>query len=64
MVRIGQRYKVVLQVHDEVVCMVDEAEAEEAKAFVEDVMRTPPAWAPDLPVNCEANMGVNYADCK
>lgn len=64
MVRIGQRYKVVLQVHDEVVCLVDEAEAEEAKAFVEDVMRTPPVWAPDLPVNCEANLGVNYADCK
>ncbi len=64
MVRIGQRYKVVLQVHDEVVCLVDEAEAEEAKAFVEDVMRTPPVWAPDLPVKCEANLGANYAEAK
>jgi DNA polymerase len=64
MVEIGQRYKVVLQVHDEVVIMVDEAEAEEAKAFVEDVMRKPPVWAPDLPVNCEANVGANYGECK
>lgn len=64
MVKIGQRYKVVLQVHDEVVCLVDEAEAEEAKAYVMEVMSTPPSWAPDLPVNCEAELGVNYADCK
>jgi DNA polymerase len=64
MVKIGQRYKVVLQVHDEVVCLVDEAEAEEAKAFVESVMRTPPAWAPDLPVNCECKIGKTYGECK
>lgn len=64
MVRIGQRYKVVLQVHDEVVCLVDEEEADEAKAFVEDVMRTPPKWAPDLPVNCECKTGKTYGECK
>jgi hypothetical protein len=64
MATIGQRYKVVLQVHDEVVCMVDEDEAEEAKAYIEEVMRTPPAWAPDLPVNCECKIGKTYGDCK
>lgn len=64
MVKIGQRYPVVLQVHDEVVCLVDESEADEAKAFVTSVMRTPPAWAPDLPVNCEAKIGINYGACK
>jgi len=29
-----------------------------------DVMATPPKWAPDLPVACEADVGVNYGDAK
>jgi DNA polymerase I-like protein with 3'-5' exonuclease and polymerase domains len=64
MVTIGQRYKTVLQVHDEIVIMVDEHEAEEALEFVQQVMKTPPAWAPDLPVNCEAHVGINYGEVK
>jgi len=61
---IGRRYKVVLQVHDEVVILCDEAEAEEAKAYMVQVMSTPPSWAPDLPVACEADHGPNYGECK
>jgi len=64
MTKIGQRYKVVLQVHDEVVVLVDEHEAEAAKAFMLEVMSTPPSWALDLPVACEATIGNNYAECK
>jgi DNA polymerase len=64
MVAIAKRYKIVLQVHDEVVCCVGEAEAEEAKAFIMQCMSTPPSWAPDLPVACEADIGKNYGDCK
>lgn len=64
MVTIGQRYKTVLQVHDEIVIMVDEHEAEEALEFVQQVMKTPPTWAPDLPVNCEAHVGASYGECK
>lgn len=64
MVAIAKRYKIVLQVHDEVVCCVDEAEAEEAKAFIMQCMSTPPTWAPDLPVACEADIGYNYGDAK
>lgn len=64
MVEIAKRYKIVLQVHDEVVCCVDEGEAEEAKAFIMQCMSTPPAWAPDLPVACEADIGHNYGDAK
>lgn len=62
MVEIAKRYKIILQVHDEVVCCVDEAEAEEAKAFIMQCMSTPPAWAPDLPVACEADIGKNYGE--
>ena len=64
MVKIGQRYKVVLQVHDELVIVCDESEAEEAKAFMVSVMSTPPTWAPDLPVSCEADYAANYGECK
>jgi DNA polymerase I-like protein with 3'-5' exonuclease and polymerase domains len=64
MTKIGQRYKVVLQVHDEIVILVDEHEAEAAKAFMLEVMSTPPSWATDLPVACEASIGRNYAECK
>lgn len=64
MIKIGQRYKVVLQVHDELVIVCDEGEAEEAKAFMVDVMSTPPTWAPDLPVSCEADYAANYGECK
>lgn len=64
MIKIGERYKVVLQVHDEVVILCDAAEVEEAKAYMLEVMSTPPIWAPDLPVACEADHGENYGECK
>jgi DNA polymerase len=64
MVAIGQRYHVALQVHDEVVCIVDEDKAEEARDFMVEVMSTPPSWASDLPVACEADIGANYGEAK
>lgn len=64
MVAIGRRYKVTLQVHDEVVIVCDESEAPVAQAFMEQVMSTPPQWAADLPVTCEAGSGPNYGECK
>lgn len=64
MTKIGVRYPVVLQVHDENVPCVREEEAEEAKAFVVGIMSTPPVWAPRLPVACEAGVGKTYGDAK
>jgi DNA polymerase I-like protein with 3'-5' exonuclease and polymerase domains len=64
MVRIGRRYPVALQVHDEVVCVVPETEAEACKEHVVKVMSTPPSWAPNLPVACEADAGINYGEVK
>lgn len=60
LVKISQHYHVALQVHDEVVVVVPEDEAQEAKALMEATMRTPPVWALDLPVDCEADIGDNY----
>jgi DNA polymerase I-like protein with 3'-5' exonuclease and polymerase domains len=63
MILISQRYRPVLTVHDAVACVVPEGEADEARAFIEDCMRTPPKWAPDIPLNCESGMARNYGDC-
>lgn len=64
MVAIKERYKVVFQVHDEIVFVAPEKEAEEAMQFALSIMSTPPVWAPDLPVACEGGYGYNYADAK
>jgi DNA polymerase len=64
MAKIGRRYPVALQVHDEVVCVVPEEQADACKEYMVKVMSTPPKWAPDLPVACEADVGLNYGDSK
>lgn len=61
---IRRKYRVVLQVHDEIVCMVPEAQAEEAKAFIRAVMSQPPSWGPDIPIACEIDFGRSYGDAK
>ena len=63
MLLIAKKYKVVMTVHDAIACIVPEAEAETAKEFVELCMRLRPAWAPELPLNCEAGYGQSYGDC-
>ena len=62
-IEIEKRYRVVLTVHDAVACVVPEAEAEEARAYIEQCMRTSPKWAQALPLNCESGMATNYGDC-
>lgn len=63
MVKIAKKYKVVLTVHDAVACIAPTEEADEAVKFVEDCMRWRPDWCQDLPLNCEAGYGGNYASC-
>ena len=63
MLKIAKRYKVVLTVHDAIGIVAREAEAEEARAYVESCMRWVPSWAEGLPVNCESGMGKSYGDC-
>jgi DNA polymerase len=63
MVQIEKRYRAVLTVHDAIACVVPEDEAHEARAYVEKCMRTPPAWAQGLPLDCESGMARNYGDC-
>lgn len=63
MVKISQKYKVVLTVHDAVACIAKEEEAEEAMAYVMECMKWVPDWAQGLPLNCEAGYGKSYGDC-
>lgn len=63
MLKIAKRYRVVLTVHDAVACIARKEEADEARAYAEDCMRTVPTWAQGLPLDCESGMGVNYGEC-
>ena len=55
-------YHVAFQVHDENVCVVPEDQAEQAEKDIVAIMSTPPVWAPDLPVACEAGTADTYGD--
>jgi DNA polymerase len=63
MLAINEKYRPVLTVHDAVVCIAKKDDADNAKAFIMEVMSKPPEWAEGLPVACEANYGESYGDC-
>jgi DNA polymerase I-like protein with 3'-5' exonuclease and polymerase domains len=64
MLLIAKRYKVVLTVHDSIVCCVKDAELSEARKFVEECMRQTPDWADGLPITCESGTGKSYGECE
>ena len=63
MLKIAERYRVVLTVHDAVACIAPDTEVLEAKRYVEECMRLAPEWATGLPLNCESGYGRSYGDC-
>lgn len=63
MVKINERYRAALTVHDAVVIIAPEDERDEAVGFVTEIMSVAPQWAPGLPVACEAKVGATYGDC-
>jgi DNA polymerase I-like protein with 3'-5' exonuclease and polymerase domains len=52
-----------LTVHDAVACIAPEKEAKEAQQYVEECMKTRPAWASTLPLSCESGVGKSYGEC-
>jgi len=62
-VRVSKKYPVVMTVHDAIGSLVPENEAATGLEFVEMCMRMRPAWAPDLPLNCEGGTGASYGEC-
>lgn len=63
LLRVAKKYKVVMTVHDAIGCIVPEDEVEEAMHHVEEIMKVRPAWAPDLPLDCEGGYGNSYGEC-
>lgn len=61
MLKISERYRVVMMTHDEVVFLVPTPEADYALKWGLEIMHTPPAWAPDLPVAAEGGHDVCYS---
>jgi len=61
---IAEHYPLCLSVHDSGLFLVKDSQAEvdRAKELIYSVMRTPPAWAKGLPLNCEIGVGKNYGD--
>lgn len=49
-------FPVILHVHDEMVCEVPEAKAEDSLAKILQIMSTPPSWIPDIPVAAEGHI--------
>jgi len=64
MLQIAKKHRVVLTVHDSVVCCVRDEEVGEAQAYIEQCMRWTPDWAEGLPINCESGTGKSYGDCE
>lgn len=63
MIEIEKRYRVALTVHDAIACVVPKEQADDACAYIEQCMSTPPKWAEGLPLACEFGMADNYGDC-
>ena len=63
MLKINEKYRPVLTVHDAVVNVVPKEEIDTAMKYITDIMSTPPTWAESLPVACEAKYGESYGDC-
>lgn len=61
MLQISRKYRVVMTTHDEVSTHVKAKLAPTAFAFMQKVMKTPPEWCQDIPLNCEGGYDVNYS---
>jgi DNA polymerase len=59
-----QRHRVAASTHDEVIGIVPEDKANWMVNLMLTIMRKVPKWAYGLPINCEAEYGLTYGDCK
>jgi len=61
MLKIDERYRVVLHTYDENVALIPEAEADEGLAWMLEIMKTPPPWAESLPLDAEGGWAKEYS---
>jgi DNA polymerase len=53
--------QLVMTTHDELVYIVSDAKAKQGLKIVEEIMREPPAWMPDLPLAVDAEISQFYS---
>jgi len=63
MLMLSKKYRVLLTVHDSVICCVRDEEVDEAAAYVAECMRWTPDWAAGLPLTGDVDTGKNYGEC-
>lgn len=61
MLAIGKHFRIVTMSHDEIVVVAPKKRADECLTFMIDTMKTPPKWAPDLPLGAEGGWDVMYS---
>jgi len=59
---IRKRYPIAHMVHDEIILVVPEDEAQDALDFMQNIMRTPPKWWPELVTWSEGDIGDAYGE--
>ena len=64
MLRIQERYKCVLTVHDEAVVLVPEDEVEQAEPWVLAQMTADPWYMPGIPLDAETGSATRYGEAK
>ena len=64
MLRVAKRYPVVGTVHDELLCVVPDAEVEEAKVWVLQQMIAVPPYMPGIPLNSDVGAHRRYGLAK
>ena len=63
MLEIQKKYRVLLTVHDSVVCCVPDEQVTEACNYIASCMAFVPKWASGLPVCGDVEIGNNYGEC-
>jgi len=51
---------IVMQIHDEIIAIGSNQDAEQTMAQIIDIMRTPPSWCSDLPLDAEGGASQVY----
>lgn len=58
------KYTAAGQVHDELIYVAPDAQAEQFSKYLSLEMCVPPQWCSDVPLECETSVAENYASCK
>ena len=64
MLWIAKEYRVVMTVHDSIVCVVPEDEVDKAQKYIEGCMRKVPSWCKGMPLDCESGTAKTYGECE